>query len=192
MEDKKWYVLHVGNRKEKEVEKALLKKGIEAVVPMENRIIRKGGKWIQKPYVLFEGYVFVHIRYNWALYYQMANTRYVLRMLGSYDDAEDSISDEFADKPKKKKDLIFEPIPLTKQEEKLFIRHQNLFLEPPVIKLYDDGSYEIISRVFRYLKVIKIDRHARKITFLTTIAGQKTTFTLSFIKADECPATKAE
>ena len=111
---------------------------------------------------------------------------------GSYDDAEDSISDEFADKPKKKKDLIFEPIPLTKQEEKLFIRHQNLFLEPPVIKLYDDGSYEIISRVFRYLKVIKIDRHARKITFLTTIAGQKTTFTLSFIKADECPATKAE
>ena len=58
MEDKKWYVLHVGNRKEKEVEKALLKKGIEAVVPMENRIIRNGVKWIQKPYVLFEGYVF--------------------------------------------------------------------------------------------------------------------------------------
>lgn len=190
--DKKWYVLYVGRRKEKEVEKALLKKGIEAVVPMENRVIRQRGKWIQKPYVLFEGYVFVHIRYNWTLYYQIAKTKNVIRMLGSYDDAEDSISDDSSDKPKKKKDLFFEPIPLTKQEEKLFIRHQSIFLNPPVIKLYDDGSYEIMSRVFRHVKVAKIDRHARKITFLTTIAGQKTTFTLSFIKADECPATKAE
>ena len=87
MEDKKWYVLYVGRRKEKEVEKALLKKGIEAVVPMENRVIRQRGKWIQKPYVLFEGYVFVHIGYNWTLYYKNAKTKNVIRMLCSYDDA---------------------------------------------------------------------------------------------------------
>lgn len=193
MEDKKWYILQVRKYKENTVKEKLMEKGIEAIVPMENRVIRQGGKWVQKLYVLFEGYVFLHIQYNRTAYYQISKISGVVRMLGNYNEENDIFSDEMCcDKPEKKKSLIFEPIPLTMQEEKMLICQQNIFLNPPVINLFDDGSYEIISEEFKRIEVVKIDRHARRITFLTTIAGENTLFTLSFIKADKTSEQKAE
>ena len=49
----KWYVLHVQTGKELNVAGSLRSRGFSAVVPLENRVIRKGGKWIQKKYVVF-------------------------------------------------------------------------------------------------------------------------------------------
>ena len=198
MEDKKWYVLYVSEKKENTVKERLLQKGIEAIVPMENRMIRRGKKWIRQPYVLFPNYVFIHIRFDWNLFARIMNISHVIRMLGRYmetDDEDDE--DDFSDaikksKPKKTKLQTFEPVPLTQYEEKLLIKERKLFEEPPTIRLNDDGSCEVLTKGFKRIKILKIDRHARRVTFLITIAGNKMEFTMSFIKADDDSATKAE
>ena len=50
----KWYVLHVQNGRERDVAQNLKSRGFSSVVPTENRVIRKGGKWTQKEYIVFK------------------------------------------------------------------------------------------------------------------------------------------
>ena len=116
---------------------------------------------IQKPYVVFPGYVFVHVRYNWAIYYMMSRINGAIRLLGGGS----------------------EPEPLTDDEAELIVRNTELYKDPPVIRLNNDG-YEILSEQFKEIPVRKINRHARRITFAVTILGKETEFTLSFIKAE--------
>ena len=196
--DKRWYVIYVKFRREAQAKQALESMGIETIVPIENRLIRRGKKWIRQPYVLFPDYVFIHIRFDWNLFARIMNISHVIRMLGRYmetDDEDDE--DDFSDaikksKPKKTKLQTFEPVPLTQYEEKLLIKERKLFEEPPTIRLNDDGSCEVLTKGFKRIKILKIDRHARRVTFLITIAGNKMEFTMSFIKADDDSATKAE
>ncbi len=166
--EKKWYVLYVESGKEDEIRKRLLSQGFEAVVPIENRMIRSGGKWIRKPYVVFPGYVFVHVTYNWATYYIMSKISGVIRLLGGGK----------------------EPEPLTEEEARLIVFDAELFREPPIIRFTDDG-FEILPERFRKLKVKKIDRHARRITFCIKIAGRVTEFKLSFSVEETPPALRA-
>lgn len=123
---------------------------------------------------------------------------YVTRdQLREFKEETNNDEDEFPEaikksKAKKTKLRTFEPVPLTQYEEKLLIKECKLFEEPPTIRLHDDGSYEILTKGFKRIKILKIDRHARRVTFLITIAGNKMEFTMSFIKADEESATKAD
>ena len=175
---KKWYVLHVVSGKEQDIGEQLLSKGIESFVPIENRVIRQRGKWIQKPYAVFKGYVFVHIHYTWPLFYEIGKIKNVYRMLGSLDE-------DRSEGGTKKGSEVFVPVPLSREEEKRLFKECRLLAEPPVVRLKEDGECIVVSKGFRRMKVKKIDRHARRITFLTTIAGKKTEFTVSFIEADE-------
>ena len=48
MEKYEWYVLHVRTDSELDIAKALESRGFSTAVPIENRIIRKSGKWIKR------------------------------------------------------------------------------------------------------------------------------------------------
>ena len=58
-----WYVLYVNTGQVHGVAAQLRLRGNDAIVPIENKLIRSKGKWIKKQNILFEGYEFVRIRY---------------------------------------------------------------------------------------------------------------------------------
>ena len=164
MDHKKWYVLQVLTGAEKDVQKELHRRGVAAVVPIENRMIRTKGKWQTKEYIIFPGYVFINVQYTWSQYYIMSGIRQIIRILGGGE----------------------LPEPLAEDEAELIIRQAELFKEPSVIRLTARG-YEIVSGVLLMLQdnIKKIDRHARRVTVRMDIAGTKTDVKLSFVTEEQ-------
>ena len=78
----RWYVLQVSSGQEKAVRDALHEKRIPALVPSENRLVRKGGEWTQKEYILFPGYVFLRLDYTSETYYRVRSIPHTGRLLG--------------------------------------------------------------------------------------------------------------
>lgn len=78
----KWYILQVTTGKETEVKNELLRRGVQAVVPIEKRMIHRGKKWTTKEYVVFVGYVFIKIMHSWSQYYILSGINGVIRLLG--------------------------------------------------------------------------------------------------------------
>ena len=66
-----WYVIQVMTGKEDDIAGKLKEQGIRALVPKENRLIRSGGSWSQREYILFAGYVFLNMNYNADNYYKV-------------------------------------------------------------------------------------------------------------------------
>lgn len=159
----KYYVLQVITGCELDVAKELNRRGVSAIIPLENRAIRTKGKWTTKPYVIFPGYVFINIKYSWSQYYIMSGIKGVVRLLGGGHS----------------------PEPLSKQETDLLIRQADMFREPSTVSLFD-GGYKIVSGVLLMLKdnIKKIDRHAHRAIIEMSIAGKKTEFRLSFVTAE--------
>ena len=77
-----WYVLQVSTGKEMAVTSTLSNNRVLAYTPRENRLIRKGGGWSQKEYILFPGYVFLNLDYTAENYYMVKAIPGVLRFLG--------------------------------------------------------------------------------------------------------------
>ena len=46
----KWYVLYVNTGQEHAVAEQLRHRGYDAIVPIENKLIRSKGKWITQPH----------------------------------------------------------------------------------------------------------------------------------------------
>lgn len=162
----KWYVLQVKNGSETAVAVELQKRGYWAVVPVENRMIRRSGKWEQAPYIVFTGYVFVYLNYTWAGYYAMSGIKGVIRILGGGKD----------------------PTPLAPDESKFILSLTELLISPSVIRLNDDGTYQIISGFLKEIsdQIVKIDRHAKRATVKIVLAGLEKTIKVSF-KAEQMP-----
>ena len=79
-----WVVLQVETGQEQGVQQALqAMENMVALVPRENRAVRKGGAWTQKEYILFPGYVFLSLDYNADNYYKVRAVPHVLRFLGT-------------------------------------------------------------------------------------------------------------
>ena len=78
----KCYVLQVMTNKEIKVRNALIKIGIKALVPREDRLIHTNGKWTTKEYVLFVGYVFVFIDFTPEKYYKIKDIDGIIKFLG--------------------------------------------------------------------------------------------------------------
>ncbi len=163
MDSAKYYVLQVITGCEPDVAKELNRRGVSAIVPLENRVIRTKGKWTTKPYVIFPGYVFINIKYSWSLYYIISGINGVVRLLGGGH----------------------APEPLSKQEANLLIKQEDMFREPSTVRLFD-GGYEIVSGVLLMLKdhIKKLDRHAHRAIVEMPIAGKKTIFRLSFVTTE--------
>lgn len=160
MDKAKWYVLYVNTGRELDIMKELQRKGISAVVPLENRVIRSKGRWITKQYIIFRGYVFVNLEYNWLVYYEMAKINGVIKLLGGGDS----------------------PEPLSENEVEMLIESTKLFAEPSTVRLFD-GGYEILNGILLSFKdcIKSLDRHAHRAVIETNIAGKPTKFTLSFM-----------
>lgn len=157
---RRWYVLQVSTGEELSVMTELHRRGVAAIVPLENRAIRSKGKWTTRKYVIFPGYVFINMKYSWSQYYIMSGIKGIIRLLGGGNS----------------------PEPLSENDVELIIKDTELFAEPSVLKFNDDGSYEIISGVLLKLKdnIKKLDRHARRATVEIMLAGKKTEIKLSF------------
>lgn len=155
----RWYVLQVLTGTEAEVQKELIRRGVAAVVPVENRMIRQGGKWKEREYIVFPGYVFINVRYSWSQYYIMAGIRQIVRILGGGE----------------------KPEPLSEDEVKLLIRQTELFREPSVLRVSGSG-YEIESGALKELsdQIKKVDLHSRRAVVKLMIAGTETEIKLSF------------
>ena len=77
------YVLQVQSNKELDVSAALSRAGIQADVPRERILIRKGGLWSKMLKLLFPGYVFVTVDYNAEAYHIIKSVSGVIRFLGA-------------------------------------------------------------------------------------------------------------
>ena len=155
----KWYVLQVLTGTETDVQRELIIRGVAAVVPIENRMIRQGGRWKTKEYIVFPGYVFINVRYSWSQYYIMAGIKQIVRILGGGE----------------------KPEPLSVKEAQLLIRQTELFRTPSVLIITDDG-YEIESGALKELSdnIRKVDMHSRRAAVKMLIAGTETEIKLSF------------
>lgn len=165
MEKYEWYVLHVRTDSELDIAKALEKRGFSTAVPVENRVIRKGGKWIKKTYIVFTGYVFVFMRYSWSKYYAMNNISGIIKILGGGQT----------------------PIPLSNSESEFVLKLSDLLAEPSVLKFKDDNNYEVVSGFLTECKdkIVKIERRYKKATVRITVAGEEKEIKVSFVEDTE-------
>lgn len=160
-----WYVLHVKTGYENDIAKALERRGFTSVVPTENRIIRRGGKWIEESYIVFTGYVFVRMNYSWNKYYAMSGIPGVIKLLGGGNT----------------------PTPIAKNEVEFILMLTEMLSEPSVIRFTDNENYEIISGFLADYedKIIKIQRRYKKAILKLTIAGEEKEIKVSFVEATE-------
>lgn len=161
----KWYVLHVRTGSELEIAEQLRKRGFSAVVPTENRVIRKSGKWNQQIYIVFTGYVFVYMNYSWSKYYAMSGIYGIIKILGGGQN----------------------PTALSKNEAEFISKLSELLAEPSVLKFKNDNSYDVISGFLADYaeKIVKIERRYKKATVRISVAGEEKEIKVSFIEDTE-------
>nr|WP_319487252.1 transcription termination/antitermination NusG family protein [uncultured Caproiciproducens sp.] len=147
----KWYVLQVMTGMEDQIRKQLAHKGIHASVPHEMRVLRSGGKWLQREYILIPSYVFVQIDYTAALFYVLKETSGIIKLLGNGG----------------------QPSPLSPNEEDWIITWENP-LEPSTVRFVEMGGYQVISGPLtgQNIKILKIDRHRRRAKVEISILGK--------------------
>ena len=76
-----WCVLQVRGNQELLIQEQLINAGYHALVPRENRLIRSGGNWITKEYILFPNYVFVETDYKAEDFYRITGIAGIQRFL---------------------------------------------------------------------------------------------------------------
>jgi transcriptional antiterminator NusG len=162
-----WYVIQVMTGSEDTIALKLKEQGIRALVPKENRLIRSGGSWKRKEYILFSGYVFLDMSYNAENYYKVKNLPGVIKFLGD------------SRNPSKLSYLEAEWIMLLTGKD-------NVPIEPTVVKEDGDGNLKVVKGVLEKFenRVIKYDKRNRKATFEITICNEKKEVQLS-IELDE-------
>ena len=158
MSNSRWYVLQVLTGEEHEVEKQLKVRGVQTLIPIENRIIRRGGKWITEQYTVFPGYVFVKIEYSYGLYYTLSGIRNVIKILGGGN----------------------RPIPLTHAEANNIIGISELIRKPSTLKFDLNGDYTVVDGALKGIKIIKMRRRQRRAIAEVELMGRKHEITLSF------------
>lgn len=147
----KWYVLQVMTGQEDAIRDSLLRKDIHAAVPHERRVLRSGGKWLERDYILIPSYVFVQIEYTDALYYVLKSTQGVIRWLGNGS----------------------RPSPLFPDEE-AWVQRWEQPLVPSKVHFARDGTYQVIDGPLsgENIRLLKIDRHRRRAKVEINILGQ--------------------
>lgn len=164
-----WYVIQVMTGKEDDIAGKLKEQGIRALVPKENRLIRSGGSWSQREYILFAGYVFLNMNYNADNYYKIKGIPGVIQFLGDNRN------------PSRLSYLEAEWIMLLTGEN-------NQPIEPTVVKALGDGNYEVVKGVLEKFenRIIKYVSRSRKATFEVTICNEKKEVQLSIrLEEDE-------
>lgn len=157
-----WYVIQVMAGKEADIAGKLKEQGIRAFVPKENRLIRSGGSWKQKEYILFAGYVFLDMVYNAENYYKVRKVPGVIRFLGD------------SRNPSRLSYLEAEWILLLTGKD-------NMPVEPSTVRVQEDGSLKVVEGILEKFesRVIRYDKRSRKAVFEVTICNEKKEVQLS-------------
>ena len=147
----KWYVLQVMTGFEDAIRDGLLSKGIHAAVAHERRVLRSGGKWLERDYVVIPSYVFVRIEYTDSLYYILKGTQGVIQLLGNCG----------------------RPSPLLPEEED-WIQSWEQPLVPSKVHFARDGTYQVINGPLagENVKLLNLDRHRRRAKVEINILGK--------------------
>ncbi len=163
-----WYVIQVMTGKESDIAGKLREQGIRALVPKENRLIRTGGAWTQREYILFTGYVFLDMEYNAENYYKVKGIPGVIQFLGD------------SRNPSKLSYLEAEWI-------MLLTGVNNTPIEPTIVRVQEDGTVRVVKGVLEKFenRIVKYDKRSRKATFEITICNEKKEVQLSIQLDDE-------
>lgn len=163
-----WYVIQVMTGKEDDIAGKLKEQGIRALVPKENRLIRSGGSWTQREYILFTGYVFLDMSYNADNYYKVRGIPGVIQFLGD------------SRNPSKLSYLEAEWISLLTGAD-------NAPIEPTTVRVQEDGSFKVVKGVLEKFenRIVRYDRRSRKATFEITICNEKKEVQLSIMLEDD-------
>lgn len=163
-----WYVIQVMTGKEEDIAGKLREQGIRALVPKENRLIRSGGSWTKREYILFTGYVFLGMNYNADNYYKVRGIPGVIRFLGD------------SRNPSRLSYLEAEWITLLSGTD-------NAPIEPTVVRVQEDGSFQVVKGILEKFenRIVKYDKRSRKASFEITICDEKKEVQLSIILEDE-------
>lgn len=161
-----WYVIQVMAGSEDTVAMKLKEQGIRALVPKENRLIRSGGVWRQKEYLLFSSYVFLDMVYNADNYYKVKSLPGVIRFLGG------------SRTPSTLSYLEAEWIQLLAKDNKP--------IEPAVVRFGQNGSLTVVKGILENFesRIVRIDRRSRRAVFEITICNEKKEVQLSIVLED--------
>ena len=154
-----WYVLQVRTGREREIADDLIRHGVEGLVPTEERLIRRGGKWHRVEYVLMSGYVFVRCRYTSTMYYMLRKIPGVQRWLTADG----------------------KPAPLYPDEEVRILYLGARTLTPSYVYRQPGGGYAILSGPLLDLRdnIREIDWHRRRARVVLPVLGENRSIWLS-------------
>lgn len=163
-----WYVIQVMTGREDEVAVQMNRQGIRALVPKENRMIRSGGAWTKKEYILFGSYVFLEMDYNAENYYKVRNLPGVIRFLGD-------------------RNGLSRLSYLEAEWIRLLTGKDNAPVQPTVVRISEDGSLKAVEGVLASFenRITRVDRRNRKATFEITLCGEKREVQLSIELEDD-------
>jgi len=77
-----WYVIHAQTRKEREVETALGRQGLEIFLPQVTVPSRRRDRKVILRVPLFPGYLFFYAQLDTIVYHKIIKTHHVFRLLG--------------------------------------------------------------------------------------------------------------
>lgn len=162
---RQWYVLQVPTGKEAEIKKAIEKRNIKAVVPIGERLIRRGGKWRTEQYVIFSGYVFVRLRYDFGKFYAISEINKNIRILGGG----------------------YNPTPLDAEELNTIMYLSKCLSSLSYVSFNEQNDLIYIKGPLADLKnkIVKIDRRQKKATISIKIAHKNKEIKLSYIESGE-------
>lgn len=156
-----WCVLQVRGNQELLIQEQLIDAGYHALVPRENRLIRSGGNWITKEYILFPNYVFVETDYKAEDFYRITGIAGVQRFLG--------------DKRS--------PSSLTYIEEEWvkLLSCEGVPLEPTQVAIDDNGDIQILKGILLKFKsrIKSFNKRQHKAKFEITVCNEVKEITLS-------------
>lgn len=158
-----WYVLQVNTGQESKVREELQKMKIPALVPKENRLIRKGGGWTHKEYTLFPSYVFLNLEYTAENYYRVKEIPGVIRFLGPSGLAPSRLTYLEAEWIKVLSGIDGQP------------------LQPTKVRELPDGRLKIVEGVLSNFatRTIQYDKRGRRAKVEITVCGEPRTIPLS-------------
>lgn len=157
--NKRWYVLQVSAGKEIEVKNRLEQQGYKVLVPLTERLLRKKGSWHKRVDIIFTGYVFIKMAYNWSDYHRICIIPNVIRLLGGGNS----------------------PIPLT-DKEIMALRKIDMLRSISTVKFDEDGNLIPLKGILFEFKdsLISYKRRQRRAVIELEIAKNKTPVTVSF------------